>query len=135
MINPGFHQKNKEFFLKYQSNDCDINFEIEVSNEETLYHQKKMMMYGFFMTCIGLTHMYAIVKVIKSLIENESEGDKYSLIMLTIIALWDANLCLSHFIKALESEVSFHSLRTYSSMLSFPQSPTSYFSPYLKLES
>lgn len=90
------------FWLR--SEECNIaiyvNVAVENSSDET-----KALEYAIMVTLICVLHIYACMQIVRTIAANEADGNRYSLITMSIFAGWDVFLCLYHFYGALTTEV------------------------------
>jgi len=56
---------------------------------------------------VAIVHSFACFALIKKILENESEGNAFSLISLAFVAIWDMYLCIVNFLLAVKVEVNF----------------------------
>ena len=54
---------------------------------------------------VAIVHSIACFMMIQRILESEVEGNSYSLVSLSFIAIWDMYLCIVNFLLAVKVEV------------------------------
>jgi len=94
-----------DFWLN--SDDCTIALQSSVFSTNSK-RESKALYYSLMVTLMCLGHLFATVQIIKTIAHNESDGNRYSLITLCLLTIWDVFMCLFHLYNALTTEDFFH---------------------------
>lgn len=78
----------------------DFNFDLDFDVNTTNYSRKSFY-YSSLMTFLAALHFYSIVKMAQQLVESETAGDRYSILTLGFVSIWDGYLCILHFYFAI----------------------------------
>jgi hypothetical protein len=72
---------------------CNI-FLLGSGSADDMGLQSETMKFSMMITAICVIHLYASIQLIKTVVENEPEGKRFSLITLGYLVIWDVYLCL-----------------------------------------
>lgn len=117
VFNSSYEDAVAYFWLN--STDCNINVNALVSANDSS-RESNALYYAIMVTLICLVHLFGAVQIIKNLTLNETDGIRYSLITLSIFAIWDVFMCLFHLYDALTTEVTFYNTSLINSIGLFP---------------
>lgn len=74
------------------SGDCSVAFTSKVSMRGDSSVRKEALIYSIFSTLLACLHFAVIIRILKSLLDNEHENLKYSLYTLAFAFVWDGFL-------------------------------------------
>ena len=94
-----------DFWLN--SDNCTIALQSSVFSTSSK-RESKALYYSLMVTLMCLAHLFATVQIIKTIAQNEPDGNRYSLITLCFLTIWDVFMCLFHLYNALTTEDFFH---------------------------
>lgn len=100
---------DNEGSVSYQimSSNCTLNIEGSAKFDDTDY-EKKTVNYSIFLTLLAIVNIYSVAKMVRKALEGGNEANKYSMLTIGFLIIWDTYICLAHLTLALVLQSLFH---------------------------
>ncbi|EAS01841.3 zinc finger, C3HC4 type (RING finger) protein (macronuclear) [Tetrahymena thermophila SB210] len=101
-------------FIKISNENTDDKFSsINISAEADLEDEssqkgRQTMYYAIFLTIVLSIQFIFVIKMMKSFLVQDNEEQKFSLLSLSIVFIWDGFFCFLHLLFAISQDHQFH---------------------------